>query len=128
MDIRPVFGIVCIAVAASISLPALVSAKGDVSDQAPQVTMSLLGSGRIALSGDLALQFPDRAAFITGRSFEVPDEPGNALGGRVVTDYTQDVTIGLWGYVIEAESATWGPTEGLYRNVVLRDAVISHSE
>jgi hypothetical protein len=136
MNVRQVLGLTGMAAVVSISLPTLLSAQGgvsaisqiNISDQQPQATVSLLGSGRIRVSGEFTLEVPHRAAAISGPTFEVPDVPGNDLGGRVVTDFSQGMTVELWGYVIEAESGSWTTTGGSNQRFVLRDAVISHSE
>ena len=124
------------AAVAFISVPTLHSAQGGVSEisqinivgQEPQATISLLGSGRIRVSGEFSLEIPDRAAVISGPTFEVPDVPGNDLGGRVVTNFSRGMIIALWGYVIEAESGSWTAAKGPNQRLVLRDAAISHSD
>ena len=136
MKVQYVLGLAGVAAVAFVSVPTLLSAQGDVSaisqirivDQEPQATISLLGSGRIRVSGEFTLEIPDRAASISGPTFEITDELRQSLGGTVVTDFSQGMTVELWGYVIEAESGSWGATEGRNQHLVLRDAVISHSD
>jgi hypothetical protein len=122
MNRRRVVVLSVLAAAASISLPALLSAQSDVAAPLAPVRITLLASGEISVSGSFVLETPNREATISGPSAE-------RLDGLRVTDFSQGMTVEMRGFVVEAESGRVGIDEtGEASFLQMTDARISPAQ
>jgi hypothetical protein len=122
MNSRRALGISLAAATVSLALPALLSAQGEVAEPEQPVTVTLLGDGRIRVSGNFTLEMPDAAAAISSRSVVMRDGAGVRIG-----DFSQGMKVEVQNYIIEAESGAMLIDNGSSRRLQMQDAVISHS-